>query len=157
MRSCIFVHFYSFLYLVGNQSFIVSLQPFLAVPAAQMLKCRFIGTSELASFVHFDMRVVEGQVSGWPAHGSRWKSVCRVCLPTGRASDAEHVLLPSNDKSHNVWSFTLWFAQADMMPLLYLHPQPLQIAAFLFKLCHVVIAVQDCFTDMNLCRSATCQ
>lgn len=40
----------------------------------------------------------------------------------------------------------------DLMPLLYLHPQSLQIAAFLFTVCHVVVVVQDWFTDLNLYR-----
>ena len=31
-------------------------------------------------------------------------------------------------------------------------PQSLQIAAFLFTVCHVVIVVQDWFTDLSLYR-----
>lgn len=34
----------------------------------------------------------------------------------------------------------------------YPHPQSLQIAAFLFTVCHVVIVVQDWFTDLSLYR-----
>lgn len=33
-----------------------------------------------------------------------------------------------------------------------LFPQSLQIAAFLFTVCHVVIVVQDWFTDLSLYR-----
>ena len=32
------------------------------------------------------------------------------------------------------------------------HPQSLQMAAFLFTVCHVVIVVQDWFTDINMYR-----
>lgn len=35
---------------------------------------------------------------------------------------------------------------------LYVYQQSLQIAAFLFTVCHVVIVVQDWFTDLNLYR-----
>lgn len=46
----------------------------------------------------------------------------------------------------------LWAEETFNSVVSYPHPQSLQIAAFLFTVCHVVIVVQDWFTDLSLYR-----
>lgn len=77
---------------------------------------------------------VEMQVSDGPAESAK------VLITIPASYQFPHRLFHTHTRAH-VNSFSI-----------VCHQQSLQIAAFLFTVCHVVIVVQDWFTDINLYR-----
>lgn len=122
---------------------ITSVLPFQPMLSPSILDHLINNDRKLPPEYNLPHTYVEMQVSGWPAEGTGDKTVVLLMLACTWRQINYFICL------HLLFFF---HAPKHITVYLTISQQSLQIAAFLFTVCHVVIVVQDWFTDLNVYR-----